>query len=248
MRDIYKHIYSNCQDSALWRTMLATVEQALSYAEEKGTSEAPFVCGNEGWNGGLKKIKQHGFHFELLHDVQKLADVISEDYAAQLGPRLSVEGPRDCSMEEPHILAFDFDQDNELCRFVLSADRDWHDTGLARAATAYRRCCRWDFAPGEAGIWLCYYLITDGMGGSEGNWHYNGNVVGFAILYDRDKDGRHESLGHVWTAAAARRKGVARALIAHARQHFPLQHVERPLTNDSRGLFETVWPEAISAR
>jgi ribosomal protein S18 acetylase RimI-like enzyme len=174
-----------------------------------------------------------------------LAELLACDYAAQFGPRLSVEGPSRCSMEKPHILAFDLDQDKELCRFTLPTDYDWHETGLARAATAYRRSCRWDFAPGEAGVWLCYYLITDGMGSDKGRWHYNGNVVGFAILYDRDEDGQYESLGHIWTAAAARRRGAASALITHARQHFPLKHAEGPLTDDSRRLFGTVWPEVL---
>jgi ribosomal protein S18 acetylase RimI-like enzyme len=246
-RDIYKHIYGGCQDTTLWRALLATTKLALNYAEEKDTPDHSFVCDDEGWNGGLQKIKQHGFHFGLLHDVQRLAELLTEDYAAQLGPRLSVEGPQNCSMEEPHILTFDFDQDNELCQFGLPPYRDWHNTGLAHAATAYRRCCGWDFAPGEAGIWSCYYVITDGMGSGEGSWHYNGNVVGFTILYDRDKDGQYESLGHIWTAAAARRKGIGRALIAHARQHFPIKKIEGPLTDDSRGLFEAVWPEALKS-
>jgi ribosomal protein S18 acetylase RimI-like enzyme len=114
---------------------------------------------------------------------------------------------------------------------------------LARAAIAYQRTAHWDFAPGEAGIWLCYYLITDGWGGDE--WYYNGNLVGFVILYDRDKDGQYESLAHVWTAAAARRRGVANTLIAHAREHFPIKKVEGPLTDDGAALFKTVWPEAI---
>jgi ribosomal protein S18 acetylase RimI-like enzyme len=73
-------------------------------------------------------------------------------------------------------------------------------------------------------------------------------VVGFTILYDRDKDDEHESLVHIWTAAAARRKGVARALITHARQHFPVRHVEGPLTENGDALFKAVWPEMINER
>jgi ribosomal protein S18 acetylase RimI-like enzyme len=242
--DIYKHIYSNCQVSPLWRTMLATVEQALNYAEERASPTIRSFAAEKDGTGGLDKIKQHGFHFELLHDVQQLAELLTEDYAAQFGPRLSVKGPQHSSMEKPHILAFDFDQGEELCQFTLPADHDWHDTGFARAATAYRRCCRWDFAPGEAGIWLCYYVITDGVGGGEGSWYYSGNVAGFAILYDRDKDGKYESLGHIWTAAAARRRGIASALIAYARQYFPLKDTEGPLTDDGAALLKTVWPEA----
>jgi hypothetical protein len=36
-----------------------------------------------------------------------------------------------------------------------------------------------------------------------------GNLVGFAILYDRDEDDQYEALGHIRTAAAARRRGIA---------------------------------------
>jgi hypothetical protein len=186
-------------------------------------------------------------HFELLHDVQRLAEVLNEDYTAQFGPRLSVRGPADVLMECPHILAFCFD-DAEAdipCRFGLPPDFEWRDSGLARAASAYQRTCHWDFSPGEAGIWLCYYLITDGTGGGQRDWRYSGNLVGFAILYDRNRDGRYESLGHIWTASAARRREVASALVAYARQHFPLVHVDGPLTDNGAALFKTVWPQAL---
>jgi ribosomal protein S18 acetylase RimI-like enzyme len=72
--------------------------------------------------------------------------------------------------------------------------------------------------------------------------------VGFAVLYDGDEDGQYETLSHIWTAAAARRRGVARALIAHARQHFPLKHIAGPATDGGTALLKAVWPEAISER
>ena len=116
-RDIYEPIYGKCQDSLLFRTMLATVEQELEYGKKKGDPDHPFVCGNEWWSGGLDKIRQNSLHFELLHDVLRLADVISEDYAAQFGPRLTVKGPARASMKCPHILALCFDDYRpELCR------------------------------------------------------------------------------------------------------------------------------------
>src|SRR5262249_6020435 len=64
---------------------------------------------------------------------------------------------------------------------------------------------------------------------------------GFAVLYDRDKDNQYESLAHIWTASVARRRGVATALIAYAREHFPLRSVEGPLTNDGAALIKQVW-------
>src|SRR6516165_5816564 len=103
--DVYARIYSNCQDSLLFRTMLAVVKQALSYAQERGHVEHSFICDNERW-GGLNRVKQFGLHSELLHDIQRLGEVLNEDYAAQFGPRLSVKGPADASMECPHILTF----------------------------------------------------------------------------------------------------------------------------------------------
>jgi hypothetical protein len=120
----YKHIYGNCQDTPLWRAMLVTVEQALEY--DKHNSHL-FTCAEGSYFG--------------LSDVQKLAEVLSEDYTAQFGPRLSVEGPAGASMEQPHILTFDFDEGRELCRFDLHDEYVWHESGLARAAYAYKRCC-----------------------------------------------------------------------------------------------------------
>jgi ribosomal protein S18 acetylase RimI-like enzyme len=249
MSDIYQRIYDKCQDTALFRTMLTVVQTALDYAEKKGDPDHPFVCGNEFWSGGLDKIKEHGMHFDLLHDVRQLAETLSKDYAAQFGPCLSVEGPARASMKEPHILAFGFDDDlPKLCPFALPSGLEWNDSGLEQAASAYRRAGHWDFAPGEAGIWLLYYLITEGHGGEEGNWWYNGNLVGFAILYDRNKDGHYESLGHIWTASAARRRGVATALIAYARKHFLLRTIEYPLTDDGAALFKRAWPEILAPK
>lgn len=245
--DDYKKIYGNCQESLLFRSMLEIVEQALAYdVKTKRTGYlGRFASGPNGWFGGLDKTVEHGLHFELLQDVQSLARIISEDYAAQFGPRLAVKGPAKVSLSRAHILAFDFDEDRELCRFSLPEHYvdAWHETGFAHAATAYRRECHWDFAPGEAGIWLCYYLMSDGAGG-DGEWYYNGNLVGFAILYDRKQDGY--ALDHIWTASAARRHGIASALIKYARRKFKLRTVSGPLTKHGHALIKQVWPEALS--
>ena len=63
----------------------------------------------------------------------------------------------------------------------------------------YRRATRWDFAPGETGIWLLMLAPLSAIGSSE-SMSYFGHLTGFAVLYDRDEDDRHESVGHVWTA------------------------------------------------
>jgi hypothetical protein len=243
MKD-YKKIYGDCQDSLLFRTMTETVKGALEYDAKTRKAKGRFACDVDHWNvDGLNSVIKRGFHFDLLRDVQSLAQIISDDYAAQFGPRLDVNGPKKVSFDRAHILAFDFDEDRDLCRFSLPDYDAWHETGFAHAATAYRRECHWDFAPGAAGVWLCYYLITDGYGGNS-EWYYNGNLVGFVILYDREKDGGR-TLGHIWTASAARRHGVATVLIEYARKNFPLRTVEGPLTKDGNALINRVWPEVL---
>jgi len=77
MTDIFERIYGKCQDSLLFRIMLATVEQGIEYAKQKGIDPSDrFNCANEWWSGGLDKVKQKGFHSELLHDVQQLMDLL----------------------------------------------------------------------------------------------------------------------------------------------------------------------------
>jgi GNAT superfamily N-acetyltransferase len=78
-----------------------------------------------------------------------------------------------------------------------------------------------------------------------GLYGWLGFLAGFAVLNDWNGDGECERLTHIWTAQAARRKGVARALVAYAREHFPLKKVEQPLTDAGRALFNAVWPEVI---
>lgn len=69
----------------------------------------------------------------------------------------------------------------------------------------------WNSAPREADVWL---LIPDPCRAS-GGWmgRHTGHPTGFAVLYDRDEDGSYESVGHVWTAIAWRRKGTGQRLL-----------------------------------
>lgn len=233
MDDDYQKIYGGCQESLLFRTMLATTKQAIKYNPDRLHLE-------ERWgDDSLDTIKKQGLHHELLRCVQLLTDIINEDYATQFGPHLSLIGKANVAFECAHILAFDFDQGRNLCEFRLPDEYVWHETGFAHAATAYRRECHWDFAPGEAGTWLGYYLISEGGGGGD-DWNYYGNLVGFAVLYERE-----EQLAHIWAASAARRRGVATALLEHARQNFPLRTVSGPLTKQGRAFIERAWPEVL---
>ena len=111
-------------------------------------------------------------------------------------------------------------------------DGEWLDGALDRAATAYRRECGWDFAPGDAGIWLMMLAPASGQGFSDEPWHYTGHLAGFVILYDRDEDGEYESVGHMWTASAWRRRGIARRLLQEARSRFGARDFEGPFTDD----------------
>ena len=56
------------------------------------------------------------------------------------------------------------------------------------------------------------------------------------MIYDRDKDGTHESVGHVWTARAWRRRGIARRLLAEARERFGSDRIEGPYTEKGAAL------------
>lgn len=119
-------------------------------------------------------------------------------------------------------------------------ERDWLGSALDLAGKAYKRACGWDFAPGQAGIWLVA-LIPDSATGADGaSWTYGGNIVGFVVVYDRDEDGEYEAIGHMWTAATWRRKGIARRLLAEARSRFPISVIEEPYTDDGSAFVEAV--------
>lgn len=77
-----------------------------------------------------------------------------------------------------------------------------------------------------------------GGGGEDGPWDYTGHLTGFVILYDRDSDGAYESVGHIWTAAAWRRRGIARRLLADARSRFQFRIIERPYTANGAAFVE----------
>ncbi len=41
----------------------------------------------------------------------------------------------------------------------------WHGSALDRAGLVYKRACGWDFAPGEAGVWLVMLAPLSASGG-----------------------------------------------------------------------------------
>ena len=115
-------------------------------------------------------------------------------------------------------------------------DGAWHDSSLQQAALSYRRAAGWDFAPGDTGIWLLMLAPVAASGPRPAPGPTRGAWPGFAVLYDRDQDGLHESVGHVWTAAAWRRRGIARRLLRQARERFGSDRVEGPCTDSGAAL------------
>lgn len=126
----------------------------------------------------------------------------------------------------------------ELDDSAFEGDGDgWPDSSLDRAARIYKRETGWDFPPGKAGVWLLA-LAPESAHGSAGEWSFDGYLAGFVILYDRDKDGRYDSVGHMWTARGWRRKGIAVRLLTEAKSRFGYSKIEKPLTKDSAALLE----------
>jgi hypothetical protein len=253
--DHYRRLYGECRDSRLWRTMLAVAEIGAKYVQEAGDDRHKYrLVARRSENGTTESSGLNDWPFDLLHDVWQFPKILEEDSAAQFGPLLAVDGP-DAPVENPHILAFDLDRNERLCGFELPRTGGlFSDSGLGAAARACRRdplsqsSLRQE-SPEKTGIWLCYFLpgSCTGPDPDTGLYGWLGFLVGFAVLEDRDNDGKYERLNHIWTASTARRKGVARALVAYAREHFPVKKVDEwPFLSDAgRALFNAVWPEAL---
>ena len=176
---------------------------------------------------------------DLISHFRVMAEEAEMAAAARLGPLISWEAPR--SDGDWELVMTGADLDNGLQDFGAVALEEsafqghgggWSGSSLDRAARVYKRAARWDFAPGEAGVWLLMLAPTSASGPGDGPWFYSGHLTGFVILYDRDKDGAYESVGHIWTATAWRRRGIARRLLDEARSRFQFTGIEGPYTED----------------
>ena len=235
-RDDFQRIYSGCLDLPVMKAITGFVREQKDWAPD--------------WAGSVRDqnhLLEHELHFDFLSDFGEIVDRLRNEYDAVLGPRIHLVGPRDVDLAKGVVLAFDFDEglDEDVLR--LSEGFEWSDSAFSRAALFYKRECGWDFPPGEVGIWLAYCILTSSVGGGD-HFTYSGNLVGFAVLYDRDEDGEYESLAHLWTARGARRKGVGRQLMERARRDFPIRVIEPPWTAAGRALTEAVWPEKVRER
>jgi GNAT superfamily N-acetyltransferase len=183
---------------------------------------------------------------ELVVDVDRKLYEALEVVDAELGPVVSWRsGPAPADYDwRVEVLQVDFDEGlRSLPEFGWDGlPLTWEDTGFWRAAVAYRRECRWDFSPGSAGIWVAALAPTFSAGaGDETAW--TGNLVGFVVVHDRDEDGEYESIAHMWTATGWRGRGVATAMVQHARDQFPIRSVEGPVTEAGAGLLASAAPD-----
>lgn len=180
---------------------------------------------------------------EIVEDLDYLVRLAHETAAAELGPAIRWVSTRaDVDLSAPLILQIDLDGYSEEDPVGAYHFDDWETSALARAGRAYRRECGWDFSPDEAGIWLVSAAPRAAIqDGHRTTW--TGTLTGFAILYDRDEDGDYESLGHIWTARAWRRRGAGSSLIRRARERFDVRQIEGPVSDEGRLLLETYAPD-----
>lgn len=185
---------------------------------------------------------------ELISHLRTLLDEAEMTVASRLGPIIGWTAPRRDRDWELTASGIDHTGDGRDFGDAEVADSacegptgTWTGSPLERAAYAYKREAGWDFAPDESGIWLLMLAPVSGFGGSdERDWHYSGHLTGFLILHDRDDDGDYESVAHIWTAAAWRRRGIARRLMDEAVQRFPVTDVEGPYTEDGYAMLRAV--------
>ena len=159
--------------------------------------------------------------------------------AAAVGPLIRWQAPPRDGDWDLVMASADLDNDSpgtgpvRLARGAFEGpDGEWDGSRLDQAGTAYRRECGWDFAPGDAGVWLLMLAPVSGQSFGDEPWSYTGHLAGFAVLYDRDEDGEYESVAHIWTASAWRRRGIAKQLLQEARSRFGAKGFEGPFTDD----------------
>lgn len=181
---------------------------------------------------------------EVLSQFPAMLENLERTVAGQIGPLVSWRGPD--AREGLALVSAGVDLDVGECGFgglelgeslLEGSAGSWRGCALDRVARAYSREAGWDFAPDETGVWLLMLAPVSAFGGEgEEPWNYTGHLIGFVIVQDRDEDGECESVAHIWTARAWRRRGIARRLLTEARTRFPISAVEGPNTQDGDAL------------
>lgn len=197
---------------------------------------------------GRWKTEENDLLPRLIGDLVGLVDEVQNTAAARIGPPFAWVGPPAGSDPDPWGRVIrQLDLDDSGCDDPEGASDigEWDESALARAALVYRRECRWDFAPGEAGIWLIAVQPYANWGSStHSSW--SGVLAGFVILYDRDGDGEYETLGHMWTAREWRRRGIASDLVRTAQERFAVRRLDG-VTEGGASFFESVAPELLES-
>lgn len=180
---------------------------------------------------------------EIVEDLEKLTRLAQEAAAADLGPNFRWTTP-ELPDDLPASITVQVDLDGGVHDVPpgVSGVGTWENSALARAGRAYKNGCDLNFQPGEGGIWLLHVVPYSAWEGS-GQTQWHGTLAGFAILHDRDEDGEYESLAHLWTAPAWRRRAIGTSLVRAARERFPVSQLEGPLTDGGRLLLEACAPD-----
>jgi hypothetical protein len=176
---------------------------------------------------------------DLVGEFERVASEARMIWTRELGPRMSWQAPflgRDCDWEL-RMQCIDLDSggrgDDPDAFMTNELALGFEGSALDIAARAYRRECKWDFSPGDGGVWLIVLRPTSWSGSEEHEqrWSASGNLVGFLILQDLDEDGEYESVAHIcWTAVLWRRRGIAAHLLEQACARFPVVAIEGPPT------------------
>jgi len=178
----------------------------------------------------------------VLSQLPLLVDEAALVVAAHLGPYIGWQA-------EPHRgdlhlvpAGLDLDNDGELgfgpTLDELATAADYGDSSLEQAAQIYARDAGRDFASELAGIWLLMLAPVSGVASDTDLWDCAGHLAGFMILYDRDEDGTYETVGHMWTARAWRRQGIARHLLHEARSRYGTSRFEGPFSADGEAFVD----------
>lgn len=193
----------------------------------------------------FRKLSTEIHHAERLQDIQALyQDVIAPRYSSIFGPLIKYRVPTARTLiEEPVIVVTDLDcNGNDSVGIDLSDD---YEDSITEAAKSYRQECGWDLPPACDGVWVLHLTPYYGSGTEDGPWNYRANLTGFAVLQDRDKDGKYESMAHIWVAFSSRKKGIGSQIISKLRS-MGVTKIEYPYTYLGGHLLKKSWPEMLA--